>query len=464
MNRRFIDRARELELLQQRWASDRAELLVVYGRRRIGKTYLLSHFSSDLPAVYHASARLPETQQLAELGRAFGAHLGDDLLRENGFRDWDQLLRLLGSLERRTLVVLDEYPYLVESSPGLSSRVQRSWDHALAESPNLVLVLCGSSVAMMEQETLTADAPLHGRRTGQLRVEAMDVQAAAEFVPAWGEDDVVQAFAVLGGVPHYLAQLDDRDPFAANLRRLVLQLGAPLRDEVEFLLRQELREPRIYFGILAAIAGGRRRLSEIANVTGVPASSLGKYLGVLDQLGLVEREVPVTEARPEKSKKGLYRVVDHYTAFWFGHVLPNRDLLDSGRESDAEQAILRSLAATVPLVYEEICRGLVRGGLLDAATGRRWTRVGRWWDRQVEIDLVGLAGDGEGVLLGEAKWSTKAVGTNVLEHLEAAACRLPGDIAARPRHYVLFSRSGFTSALERRAANRPDLTLVKGLG
>lgn len=459
---RFIDRTRELALLDDRWRSKQAELVVLYGRRRIGKTHLLRHFSESVRSVYHAAARLPEAQQLREIGALVGDTLGDDLLRENGFASWEQLFRILAQVEERLVLVLDEYPYLVEGSPGLSSQLQRAWDQSLARS-RLMLVLCGSSIGMMEQEILAGSAPLFGRRTAQLRLTALTAADAAGFVPEWGDSDVVQAFTVLGGVPHYLAMLDPAKSLASNLRRILIGLGAPLRDEVEFLLRQELTEPRVYLGVLTAIASGSRKLSEIANATGVVSTSLTRYLAVLQQLGLVEREVPVTETRPEKSKKGLFRILDPFLAFWLRHVLPHRALLESGREHEAVNAVMAAIDLAAPATYEEICRDLVRRGLLDDATGRCWTRVGRWWDRTGEIDLLGFASEGEEILVGEAKWSVRPVGVDVVAHLEKVAGELPGDLAARPRHLVLFSRSGFTAAVRTAADRRGDLHLVEGL-
>ena len=458
----FHNRNAELAALRRHWRSDRAELLVVYGRRRIGKTFLLSHFSEDVPSIYYPAARLPEAQQLRELGQLFGAHRGDEILQENGFRDWDQLVRLMGSLDERVLIVLDEYPYLVESSPGLSSRLQRAWDHQLRSS-RIMLVLCGSSMAMMEAETLAARAPLHGRRTGQLQVKAMGARESAAFLPGWSADDVVRAYTVFGGVPHYLAQLDPEKSFESNLFETMVQLGAPLRDEVEFLLRQELHEPRIYLGILAAIAAGKRKLSEIVNATGISTGSISKYLAVLQRLGMVEREVPITEPRPEKSKKGLYRITDQFTYFWLRHLHPIRGLLDSGREAEAHETLMNGVDLTAPATYEDICRDLVAGGALDETTGTRWAHVGRWWDRQAEIDVVALDPDRTRLLVGEVKWSTRPVGTDILDHLEQTTTRLPKHIQPLPRHHVLFSRSGFTQSLTNLSRTRSDLTLITNL-
>lgn len=455
---RFVDREAELAFLESAWARPEAQLLVLLGRRRIGKTALLRHFAGRHRVVHYVATRLPEAQQLAELGERVGEALGDRLLAANGFRDWRQVFALLAEGRERVALVLDEYPYLAEANPALSSLLQRTWDESLASS-GAWLLLCGSSVSMMERETLEARAPLYGRRTGQLRLGPVPFSAVAEFVPGYGFEDRVRTWAVFGGVPQYLQMLDAARPLLANLRERVFGPGAPLRDEVEYLLRQELVETRIYFGILAAIADGKQKVGEIVNATHLPQGNVSKYLSVLASLGLVVREVPASEAQPEKSKRGLYRIADPFVRFWFRHVRRGWSRLESGQA----EAVLREVAADLDHLaaeaYEELCRQRVAAGGLGPGP---WQRVGRWWSRTDEIDVVAF-GDGGRLLAGEAKWSRRPVGTNVLAELEEKVARsgLAGP-DARPT-FSLFSRSGFTPALVTAAKTRRDLVLVEGL-
>jgi len=248
----------------------------------------------------------------------------------------------------------------------------------------------------------------------------------------------------------------------SNISQRVLDQAAPLRDEVEFLLRQELREPRVYFGILSAIAAGKRKLSEIINATGLTSSTISKYLSVLQGLGFIEREVPATEKMPHKSKRGLYRITDPFVRFWFRFVFPQHAMLELGRIDEVLPSIEKELDLFVSQTYEEICRRGVALGLLDSPDGSSWTRVGRWWSRQAEVDLVAQSRDGKTVLFGEIKWSRRPVGTNILTALENAAAYVPLTEVSKQK-YVLFSRSGFTDALLRIARARDDLLLVEGL-
>jgi len=461
MNVDFIDREQELGFLRSAWGRPEPQLLVLYGRRRVGKTALLQRFTREVPAVHYVATRLPERQQLTEIGQALGRAVEDPVLASTGFQSWEQLFLWIEHAPRRVAIVLDEYPYLVEANRALSSLWQRAWDARLGKS-NAFIILCGSSVAMMEEETLNVRSPLYGRRTGQLRLAPLAFEDAAGFVPGYGFDDQVRAFAVAGGVPYYLRLLDSRVPLMETIRRSVLETGAPLREEVEFLLRQELREPRIYFAILAAIAAGKRKLSEILNSASLAPATAGKYLAVLQHLGLVSREVPVTEDRPEKSKRGLYRIEDQFVRFWFRFVLPQRGLLETGRITAVQDLIRKEMDHFASDTYEAICRDTVRSGRLDGITGVSWKTVGRWWTRNAEIDVVSFAEGRSAVLVGEAKWSSRLVGTNVLATLESTASALPvpPDV---PKIHVLFSRSGFTKALHKIAANRRDLFLIHGL-
>jgi AAA+ ATPase superfamily predicted ATPase len=485
----FVNREAELAFLERTWASRGPQLVVLYGRRRIGKTALIREFTSrvgarsgthrrsattrrDVPLVHYIAARLPEGQQLAELGQAVGGAIGDPILTENGFREWRQVLDLLAT--GRFALALDEFPYLVDSNRGLATLVQRAWDTSLAGS-NGWLLLCGSSVAMMERETLDAASPLFGRRTGHLRLTPFGFDAARRFLQGYSFEDALRAFAILGGIPQYLQLVDSGRPLPSNIRALALDVGAPLADEVEFLLREELVEVRVYYGILAAIAAGKEKLGEIVNATHLAPGVLSKYLGVLQALGLIRREVPVTEHAPEKSKRGLYRICDPLVRFSFRHLLPLRALLQSGRADEALAVVAADLDMMASWAYEEVCREIVASGRLPfdgrgapAGRGRRdepvpaaaseRQRTGRWWTRTDEIDVVAFGA--RRILAGEVKWSRRPVGADVLRSLEEKVARAGWTDRAT---LALFSRAGFTPAVRAAAAARRDLLLVHRL-
>lgn len=460
MTTRFVDRDAELAALEASWRAEPAQLLVVLGRRRIGKTALLREFARSHPSIVHfVATRLPEPQQLAELGEAIGATIGDPILAENGFRDWKQVVSILAPGRSRLALIIDEFPYLVDANPALPSLLQRAWDDTLTHG-HAWIALCGSSVAMMERETLDARAPLFGRRTGHLRLQPLPFDAVPPFAPGWTFDQCVETFAVFGGVPQYLQLIDAAESLVANIDRLVAAPAAPLRDEVEFLLRQELVDTRVYFGVLSAIAAGHHKFGEIVNATHLPAGHVTKYLSVLQTLGLVTREVPATEARPEKSKRGLYRIADPFVRFWFRHVRRHWSRLETGHRAAVVRDIQADLEYLAQGAYEDLCRDSVARRTWPGF--HPWVRTGRWWNATAEIDVVAVDEQGA-VLAGEATWSRRPVGTNVLNDLEDVVART-GIAAHAPRTlFAICSRSGFTPGLQRLARERDDVVLVERL-
>ena len=463
MERQFLNRERELAALERLYQTDGAQLLIVYGRRRVGKTALLRAFLKDKPHIYHLCARLPEQEQLRHLGEAVGRFFHDPLLEENGFREWRQVFDYLSRRAERFALVVDEYPYLAEANPATGSLWQKGWDERLKDS-RIFLVLMGSSISMMEQETLEARAPLYGRRTGQLRLEPLAFRHARQFFPSFDFPDQLRAYSILGGIPYYLERFESGLSLRENLLRHILDISAVMREEAEILLREELQQPRIYFSILNAIAQGKRKLGEITNATALPHGTLTKYLSILRDLRLVQRETPALEEAPLKSKKGLYRIQDPYVHFWFRFVFRYLDRLEQGEEEWVADRIMESLDRHSAGFYEDVCVQAVREGLLDAHFPERYRSAGRWWNRNEEIDVVGIDEEGQTILFGECKWSAQPVGLEVLDRLIHKAGLVPA-LGLRPREkrYVLFSRSGHTGEVIRHAQGQRGIVLVEGL-
>lgn len=447
----FVDRDRELAFLARAWSSQRAELLVVYGRRRVGKTALLRQFCLGRSHTFWVASLSSE----ALLRQSFTQVLWQSTHPDRpdpGFTyaTWQRAFEALADVatDQRHVVVLDEFPYLAHTEASVPSVLQQVWDERLQHT-RLVLILCGSQIGMMEQEVLLYRAPLYGRRTGQILLRPLPVSAATAFFPRYTPVQQLEAYAILGGIPAYLGQFDDREAVLPNIERHILARESMLAMEPLFVLREELREPRNYFAILQAIAQGRTRLNEIAQATGIERQPVSRYLAVLQDLQLVERRVPVTEAHPEKSRKGLYQLRDHFLRFWFRFVLPHTSLLESGQTTPVLQRVAADLPTFLGLVFEEICREWVRDQSAPAPWGFLPTRVGAWWEREAEIDVVAMGEDA--VLVGECKWTTRPVGTNVLDDLKRTAYPLLHQGGWATVVYVLFARAGFTSAVEARA-------------
>lgn len=436
---RFVDRERELAFLEERYALGDAELLIIYGRRRIGKTELLLHFVRDKGHVYFLASEKPYRDNLRELQRMMGDFLGDRLFSRIEFGDIDELLiefskRVKG---RRVVLIIDEFPYLIERYKPVLSLIQRAWDLELSKS-DLMLILCGSSVSSMETEVISYKSPLYGRRTGQWKVGELPFWSLREFFPSYSTEELVKVYGVLGGIPAYLLRFDPEKSFDENVVERVLSKGAFLYEEAEILLKEEVREPANYFAILQAVASGRSRFGEIVNATGLEKSLVSKYLNVLEKLGMVEREVPVTASRKEALKRGRYSITDNYLAFWFRYVLPNRSYLEAGMGEEVWERSREDFKEYMGGVFERLLR---KPEVFTKLTGFGFTRIGRWWHRGEEIDLVALNERERKVLFVEVKWKdlSEREARGILRDLERKA-GLVG-LEDWEKHYGLVAKS-----------------------
>lgn len=466
----FVNRTRELAFLNARHASAQAELVVLYGRRRVGKTELLRTFCQDKPHIFFVADLGAEEGRLAEFTRQISSYITGDPSLLAPFATWDAAFSFLANQTQarqessRLIVVLDEFTYLIDVNPALPSILQKLWDSQLQHT-SLMLVLCGSYVGMMEQEVLAYRSPLYGRRTGQWRLQPLSFWDARRMLPRFSVDDQVRAHAILGGIPAYLRQFNDAHSLLHNVEHNILALGQFLYDEPRFLLLQELREPSRYFAVLEAIAGGRTRLNEIAQAAKIAPTSVSFYLKTLQEMGLIDRIVPVTETNPAKSRWGIYTLTDPFFRFWFRFLYPNRSLLERGETGPVLARIRQELDQYTGPAFEAICREAVWRAAGNLLPGFTPTAAGRWWNRQEEIDLVALGSSptGPAVLLGECKWSSKPVGVNVLADLKRKAQALAadqgwaeGDPAAQAIAYALFARAGFTPALQHQAQTEAE--------
>jgi len=328
----FFGRERELEFLNELHRSGRPEMFVLYGRRRVGKTELLQRFCDGERSIYFLAAQVRDRDNLRAFRHAIVEELGDQLAADVEFPDWTSALGFLAERagRERLVVVLDEFPYLCEANKSVPSQIQRFWD-TRGKHSSLMLVLCGSQVSFMEKEVLAERSPLFGRRTAQRRLEPLEPLDTLAFFPKWKLEERILAYAILGGMPAYLQRFDDSKSLRENLLRDLLRPEGFLFDEVQFLLRSELSNPATYNSLLAAVARGAQRLNDIALEVGVDSTTANKYLSVLRELRLVEREVPLTDPDPLRSRRGVYRIADRFLQFHFRHLQPHVSLIHAGR-------------------------------------------------------------------------------------------------------------------------------------
>lgn len=446
----FVNRDSELAFLHRSYKENKPQLIVIYGKRRVGKTELVKQFSKDLPHIYFLADKAPDRDQLRQLSEKVGLYFQDDFLQSRGFGNWYDFFKYIKTKEK-FVMIFDEYPFLIESNPAMPSLFQKGWDEDLSKSA-VYLVLLGSSIGMMETEVLDYRSPLFGRRTGQILVESLNFRDAKKIFTATSNEIFMHYYSVLGGTPAYLRQFDPALDFWENIKSRILVPETYLYREPEFILREELREPRNYFSMLRAISMGKTRSAEIINETGFDKNIVGKYLSVLTDLKIIRRDVPVTEWGYEKSKKGIYLLEDNYFRFWFSYVYPNRSFIEEGQSDYVlERKIKPSIDMFVSRTFEEVCRSYIRKGLLE---GMKFNRVGRWWSKEGEIDIVGIAEDEKTIITGEAKWSVNRVGMDILEDLLRKSKLIEWCKDDRKEYYVLFSRSGFTKGLQKEAREK----------
>ncbi|MFD1646092.1 ATP-binding protein [Haloarchaeobius litoreus] len=448
----FVNRTEELARLHELYDSDDAELAVVYGRRRLGKTALVreSLRADEDAIIYQAKQKTSELQLQQFIETAAASYPGVGRIRE----EWDEILGFLA--EQDATVVLDQFPYLVAQDESLPSVLQAMFDHELADSA-ATFVLVGSSISMMEEAALLGNSPLYGRSSLKLDIRQLPFDAAMEFFDdEYTAEEQVLTWGVFGGVPYYLEEVSPDATLAENILRTILSRHGTLHNEPDYVLRMELTEPTRYFSILEAIAGGSTSRNEIAGTTGIEYNQLSKYLDRLARLRLVDRHVPITEQK-ERSKRSRYRIRDPFFRFWFRYVYGSGDQYDElGR--DAYDALVEpELADFVSHSFEEFCCSALRPLYPEHTI----TNTGQWWYGEHEIDVVGLTA-GETLLVGECKFQQSPLGYDALAGLQEHVGELrwsPQDGRDRVVEYALFSRSGFKPSVEEAAAERENLQL-----
>lgn len=464
---KFINRVKELEWLEETYqkASESGQFLVVYGKRRVGKTELVTYFLKDKPYVYYLANRTTKGEQLQSATAVFMAGFSDTYIAGSSFPNWrdffDYLIKKVGERQKSKqpiTLVFDEFPYLVEADGGISSFFQYGWDRGLKDQKAL-LVIMGSSISMMYKHALSKSAPLYGRRTGQWLLESFNYQETKKFYPKAPFENSFSLFAVSGGIPAYARVFDGQKTLKENMVENVLPEGKYLSVEPELLLSEEFDDARSYLTILQAIGLGRTKFSEILQQSHLPATALPIYLQTLTELRLVKKEVPVTEPIPEKSKKGNYSLSDPFLRFYFSFIFPNNSLIKSHSYETLFAQHSETLTQLVAKSYEdasaEFIQEAIEQGILP-----HYEQMSRWWDKNTEIDLVGLNKTDNSILFVETKWNTKPLDTNVLDDLKRKAQKVEWGRKGRKEYFALVAKAGFNDELIEKS-KKEGIILIK---
>jgi uncharacterized protein len=443
----FVNRDRELAALDQFWTSERAECIPVTGRRRVGKTYLVEHFAAGKRVVYYRCQLRATAEQLPMLGAALAELTDEAVVRAQPPTSWPAVFALIERLTResRLLLVLDEIPYWAARDESLPSVLQNWWD-ARGRHLNLVLVLCGSAVQMMER-LLTGDAPLAGCVTGRLVVRPFDFRAAAQMLGITNAVDALTTYGILGGVPLYLSFFRPSRSIRRNILDAIASPTARLYVEPQavFAAHHSAYDATQALAVLRAIARGKHRWSDIRDAAGLSATQIGRVMDpLIGDLGLIERVLPVTERKESRTYWTQYHLTDNFFRFWFRFVEPNQGHIEFGDLERVVDGIMAQLSDYLGLPFEAICRDWVRLASAAGALPERVAAVGTWWDPNNQVDVVGLDANHEVAITGECKWQNQRFDWHELQTYLGHVRALAGATRVRADAlHLLFSKTGF---------------------
>ncbi len=458
---RFIGREKELSFLEEKYSSKKSELVVIYGRRRIGKTETIKEFCREKNAVLYTCTQAEDRRQL----RSFSAAVSSVFRFSeyvSVFEDWERAFLSVKDFPRnengKSILVVDEFPYMVMENAGIPSVIQKLWDGILKDE-NVMIILCGSAMSFMEKKVLSEKNPLYGRATGIYRMGEMPFYDAVQFLEGYTPQEKMTAYGICGGVPYYLEQFDTEKSLEYNIVNAVLKKGAVLYSEPEFLLKQELREPMMYNSIISSIASGKTKFSEILDDTMTDKGKLSVYLRNLIELGLVERELPLDSGRGDRTnfQRGIYRLCNAFFRFWYAFVYPNYSLLEFGdTETVYRRLIEPRLDEFISFTFEDVCIEYMKRRNMEFTLPFLFTKCGRWWNRTTEIDVI--CSDGKGNLIsGECKYRKREADTaDLKKHISKDIRDISGGCDV---YYWYFSFNGFTDNARQFAASI-GMTLV----
>ena len=439
----FINREHELSSLNAEYSSKKSSFTVIYGRRRIGKTALIREYIKGKPSLYFYATELSISEQLELFTVEMLKMLNNPALEEIRFPSFERALVFFGEQIKDTKVVLaiDEYQNLVKVDHSISSVLQKVWDLHL-QNKNIHLILCGSIISMMYSETLDYSSPLYGRRTGSIHLKQMPAMTIRQFVKV-NDRDLMNVFAAFGTVPRYLELYNPDKSFYNNVSNQVLSKTGYLYNEVRFLLKEEISAPGTYFQILSIIASGEQKIGKIAARIGVHASHLTRYLLKLIDLDILEKQVPITESDPTKSKLGRYRIKDKFFAFWFYYVYRNLSLLELSNIKPVLDKVKADFNQKfVSFAFEDYVKELLLHHP-EKYLGFIPEKIGRWWNNRQEIDQVAF--NDEHVAFIECKWQNQQVGYEVYQDMK----RIAETLEFQQKHqYIIFAQKGFKTSLK----------------
>ncbi|HLC68377.1 MAG TPA: ATP-binding protein [Candidatus Bilamarchaeaceae archaeon] len=435
----FIDRKEELKFLEERYPQGKPQFIVIYGRRRVGKTELIKEFSKEKKAIYF----LAEKGNIEVNFERFSQRIAEASNQEGiSFKGWKEAFEYLKKQNKKWIIAIDEFPYLIQSDPTITSKFQTIADEIIRDS-SIYLILCGSSISMMEDDVLAYKSPLYGRRTGQWQLNPLSFRYARLFFPKYDVEKQIEAYAVGGGIPLYLQEFDDKLSVMENIKTKILSKGCILYEEPKFVLNQEFNDAKVYFSIFEALANGKTTIKELSDGIGVDSRNLNKYLNALMRLHYVSKNYPLLYEK--NKKKARYSIKDNFFDFWFRFVNPNFSDLEMGDLDKIEQKLSPLFNSFVGKKFEQVAEELLRELNKSNKLPFSFDRIANFWDNTkdgnvVEIDRIAVNTKEKKLLVVECKWESGVSAKKLLAETQEKVNFSPL-FEKYEIHYAFFAKS-----------------------
>lgn len=451
----FIGRKTELKQLNEQYNSNRFEFAVIYGRRRIGKTFLIQEFIKDKKALFFTGLETTQKQNLVNLSQVILQSSLDDIT----FNSFQAALENVfeKAKKERIIFVIDEYPYLANTYPAISSILQLLIDKNKEDS-KLFLILCGSSLSFMEEQVLGYQSPLYGRRTSQYKIKPFSFFETCDYFNSFSYEEKAFIYGLTSGIPLYISLFRENKSLKQNIIDIFLSSNGYLFEEPTNLIKQECRDPSTYNSIIQAIATGATKLSEISNQVGIETGLCTIYIKKLISLGIIIKDYPIY--KPSK-KQTIYLLEDHMFQFWYKFILPNISLINIGMGEKVYEKIEPHFYEFMGYIFEDICKQYLWLLNIREELPLFFLKLGRWWGNdprikaEAKIDILAYNDENQ-ILLGECKWRNEEIDKKVLEK---AIFR--SELFSFPNKFIyLFSKTGFTSYCLEYAKTNPSIHLV----
>ena len=446
----MIGRKKELNHLNELYESNAFEFLVMYGRRRVGKTTILQEFAEHSNSIFFPAREKNDALNLDDFSKVVQYHFDHNFIAS--FSSWEDAFNYISSkVEQRTTIIIDEFTYIIKENPSIKSILQHVIDLSW-KNKNIFLILCGSSVSIIENDVMGRKSPLHDRQTSSLEIKPFDYLESSAFFKSYTNEEKLLTYGILGGIPRYLEAFDSNISIQKNIETKIIRNGAYLHEEPDNLLKAELREINVYSSILSAIANGRNKIIDIANFIHEDRTKVAKYLITLQTLRLIEKRVPCGE--PETSKKSIYVIKDNFFKFWFRYEFTNNSYYAMLGAKEASKEIMDDISNLMGDAFEDICKEYI----IRLAKQRKLPfipyHLGKWWGTnpvikaQDDVDLLAIDKTGKKAIFIECKFTSQPMPYDEYEDLVTATKAFPN---IEEKHLWFISKSGYTKSVVEQA-------------